>query len=1015
MKKVFTISPVVSFSDELAKKLLKNYTPVDLMKMTLYLPTRRACKTMAEAFLRQNNGIPILLPKMIPFGSLDDKETELELNVKELSFLKPSISAMRRRLLLMKLVQQKDTDLSYQNALDLADALAEFMDECYIEELDFSKFDKIDVGDLSTHWQESLKFLQILKDVWPLILAEEGVCDKTDRQVQIFKGICDLWRKNPPTDIIIAAGSTGSQPATAEFLDVVSQLPNGMVILPGLDKILDEEAFEQIEPSHPQYHLKNLLKKMGINRQDVPEFVDIPPKYNEKMRLLTEIMRPAKTTDQWQKMKKFSAEDINHASFMICENQQQEAMAIALALREVLEHPEKTAALVTPDRNLAKRVVNIMKRWDVELDDSAGKSLVMTKLGAYLALVLEMGISGASPHALLALLKHPTTTAGLDFGQMNEIVRILEKECLHGPRPASFDAMKKIITDKIKKEAEKTNTGEEQFATRLEKTLPLIDSLKEKSSDFIEKMSSKEKFSFSDLLQIHLETAEALADSTDKAGEEKLWKGDDGEAAIKLIEEIKANADLLPDLTPVQYQAFILKLMDETSVRLKYGMSNRLDILGTMEARLIRPDLLILGELNEETWPKKIDADPWVSRPMRFDLGMSMPERKIALSAHDFCQGFCCDNVIITRSEKIGGTATVPSRWLLRLDAILKASGIEIDYKNNPFVTLAKKIDFPEQFIDFDVASPKPPVEKRPRKLSVTEIETWIRNPYAIYAKHILKLTKLDDIDKKIDVADFGNKVHAIFENFCKKFPDKWPENAKEEIELLVAEQIADLSVDKQAFWVPRIRKIADWFFNQMESRYKELNHTYPEVWGNIIFNRPGGDFELYGKVDRIDLINNSDENSKKEAHLIDYKTGYAPSNKEVLAGYAPQLPLEGILIQEGHFDEFEQTSISEVSKMEYWKVNGKDSGGTISQIKNDKREIVSTQELIDKAKSRLTETIDAFDNAEIPYLPTPNLAHVQRFNDYEHLERFKEWSVQDDETNSEIETEISENSNENA
>lgn len=1000
MKKVYTISPVVSFSDTFAKKLLNTYTPVELMKMILFLPTRRACKTMAEAFLRQNNGTPILLPKMIPFGSLDDKETELELNIKELSFLKPSISPMRRRLLLMNLVSAKDPSLSSQNAIDLADALAEFMDECYIEQLDFSKFDEIDVGNLSTHWQDSLKFLQILKEAWPAILAEENLCDKAERQVQIFKGICELWRKSPPNDIIIAAGSTGSQPATAEFLDVVSQLPNGMVILPGLDKLLDEDSFEKIEPSHPQYHLKNLLKVFGLNRQDIPEFVDIPENYNERMRLLSEIMRPAATTDQWQKMKKFSADDIfNHVSFMVCENQQQEAMSIALALRETLEHSEKTAALVTPDRNLAKRVVNIMKRWDVELDDSAGKSFVMTKLGTYLALVLEMGISGAAPHPLLALLKHPSTTAGLDFGSMNESVRVLEKNCLHGPRPDSFDEMHETLDKKLKESLEykeKNPNADNKYIERYTDALALVDALKEKTADFIKKMTGKEKIPFSELLRSHLETAEALACSTDMTGEEKLWKGEDGEAGIKLIEEIKENMDLLPEMTPAQYQSFILKLMDETPVRLKYGMSNRLDILGTMEARLIRPDLLILGELNEETWPKKIDADPWVSRPMRFDLGMSMPERKIALSAHDFCQGFCCDNVIITRSEKIGGTATVPSRWLLRLEAVLKASDIKIDYKNNFYVSLAKKIDKPSDFIDFDEARPTPPVDKRPRKLSVTEIETWVRDPYSIYAKHILNLKKLDDIDQEMDVADFGNKVHEILEKFCRKFPNAMPEHAKEEMDLLVAEQIADLSVDKQAFWVPRIRKIANWFLSKMTLKYTDISHIYPEVWGEITLHQLGGDFTLYGKVDRIDLINKTDEETNKNlqlVRLIDYKTGNPPKNNEVLAGYSPQLPLEGILIQEGHFEEFKPTTVAEI---EYWKVNGADDGGTISPIKQDKK-IVPSQQLIEEAKARLKKTIDDFDKVETPYLPTPNPAHIKRFNDYEHLARFKEWSVQDE------------------
>ncbi len=965
-KRVFTISPALPFADTLAAELLRQNRsdPAELARTVLFLPTRRACKTVQEAFLRQSGGKPLMLPRLIPFSAIEKPETQALLGLPAAD-LPDAIAPLRRRLLLAKLIKRRDGTLSAQKALDLADALAAFLDEVYIESMPFDRLKDIVPVELAAHWQETLTFLEIVTDVWQNILAEERVIDAADRQVRLFSALARHWRENPPEYPVVAAGSTGSRPATADLLDAIASAENGKVVLPGLDTLSDDESFAAVEPSHPQYNLKRLLERMGVNRRDVLPFGAKTAERTERLRLISEAMRPAATTDGWRTAPKFEPDVLNGVRRIDCADEREEALVIALILRQTLETPEKTAALITPDRFLARRVVAEMNRWGIEMDDSAGTNLTLTPTGTFLLLLGQTALSNAAPADLLACLKHPTALGGKSFAPFRSTVRELERRLLRGRRPGN--GLAGLLT---------AAENDENGSARL---VPFVTGLIDRIGDFIDLMSGGAPLPFGEMLDVHLTAAERLAQSADKTGAERLWSGDAGDAAADFLTQIKEQADLIGDIAPAEYLPLLYALFKGVTVRPKYGTHPRLDILGTMEARLIQPDVMILGGLNEGVWPQTPEVDPWLSRPMREKCGLPPPERKIALSAHDFAQAFCAENLIMTRAVKSGGTPGVPSRWLSRLQTVLGISGLKFDGGDER--DWAREIDKPAASLSFLPPKPTPPASARPRRLSVTRIETLMRDPYGIYARYVLGLKKLKDVDEPFSAADFGTIAHKVVEVFCERHANGVPpDNAEDEILAVADEQIDALGYARTdaTFWKPRLRSVLIWFVKRMRES-GDIKKIHCERDGKLRFETKGGEFALTGCADRIDLLKDG------SARIVDYKTGAPPSEKSVVAGYAPQLPLEAAIYKYGEFDGVPR---ADVGTLEYWRLIGRKEGGTVRRLKADARE------LADDALNRLKDLINAYDDESTPYYATPDTSLSLKYNDYEHLARFDEWAT---------------------
>ncbi len=985
---VYTIPPGTPFVDALAAGLLDRHggDPLALSRVTVLLPTRRACRSLREAFLRVSSGRPLILPAMRPLGDMDEEELGLAAGdngaaAADMLDLPPAIAPLRRQLLLARLILARGEDVEdVAQAARLAHELATLLDQVQTEGLDFSALAGLVPDDYAEHWQITLRFLRIVTEAWPEILREQGVLDPADRRNRLIAAQARQWRENPPHDPVIAAGSTGSIPATADLLSVIARLPGGAVILPGLDRDLDDDSWAVLEPGHPQFGMKQLLERISVAREEVdpwPAVREAAAVHPGRLHLLSEAMRPAATTDAWRHLAPPSADALDGLSAAEAAGAREEAAMIALAMRAELEEPEHTAALVTPDRGLARRVAAELRRWGVEVDDSAGVPLDRTPAGAFLRLSAAMVAEKAAPIALLAALKHPLAAGGLAPGLFRARMRRLERLVLRGPRPAAgFDGLAAALRAALAA----TPSGPAGGGDGL---IAWLDDLTDAAAPLIAVMERPEA-PLREIVEAHLGFAERLADDGGEARGRRLWAGDDGEALAAFVAELHAAAEALPPIDPGTYPALLSVLMEGQAVRPRFGRHPRLAILGPLEARLQHFDLLVLGGLNEGTWPAEPAADPWMSRPMRQAFGLPVPERRIGLAAHDFVQGAAALRVLLTRATKVEGAPTVPSRWLVRLGALLEARELSLPapFKGR-LAGWEEWLDRPpaREIAPWGPPEPRPPVAARPRRLSVTQVETWMRDPYGIYARHILRLAALDEIDADPGAADRGTAIHEALDRFVREFGGVLPDDAYERLLAYGREAFGEALARPgvAAFWWPRFARIADWFLAEERRRRETLVTLGTEIKGTMNLPGPAGDFTLVAKADRIDRL------ADGRLAIIDYKTGATPKKADVETGYAPQLPLEAAMARAGAFPGVPAV---EVGQLSVWRLPGGSPPGEIAVLKVDVAAVAET------ARAGLEELIAAFDDAATPYHARPKPEVAPQFSDYEHLARLKEWSA---------------------
>jgi len=962
------------FVNVLARWILKQYgqEPAELTRILVLLPNRRACRSLREAFLECTGGKPILLPRIQPIG---DIEEEPGIHYQDIHPQIPAtISPMRRQLLLTKLVldfkkRQAQTGKSsgyfdIEQAAELAQQLARFIDDVAREGLTFDRLSALVPveSELARHWQQTLDFLTIVSQHWPAILAEHEVIDPVEHRNRQLLATAAAWRANPPSYPIIAAGSTGSMPATATLLSIIARLKQGMVILPGLDTDMPESEWNVLGETHPQFGLSQLLEHMECKRSDVKPLEDALPIYGERIHCLRAFFQSPEATAGWSQVELPLEKGLQGVSLLTAETLLDEARMIAIAMREVLETPEKTAALVTPDRTLARMVASQMQRFGIEIDDSAGHRLSDTPAGCFLRLVADVAATGASPVSLLSLLRHPLAGVKRDTAECRRLSRLLETELLRGLRraPGLKPLQAAARTDDLKR-----------FLTDLADIMePLLECLRTKN------------MSFTTLLATHIACAEKLAATNDKPGSDRIWAGEAGNRIAAFIAECLHNADVLPDVDPVSYAGLFDTLLSAQSYYPRFGTHPRLHILSPIEARLQRFDKVILGSLNEGTWPAPSEIDPWMSRPMRSTFGLPAAERAIGQSALDVYLLCASPEVLLTRARKVEGAPTVPSRWLVRMETLIK--GIDAAYYENMrsdayFEQGRQLLEMPVEMAPLLRPMPKPPLDARPRKLHVTAIDKWLRDPYVIYARHILKLKKLDALDEEPDAADFGSLVHNALQFFAEQYPADLPDDAVAKLLECGRTAFADM-LDRPAvacLWWPRFEVMAGWLIEQETSRRKTLSRVLAEREGKWEFAVNGRPFTLTTRIDRIDVA--------KDGSVIvaDYKTGSVPDNADIKAGKANQLFLEALIVMHGQL----QPPIAPptaVTELEYWKLSGSQEKCLITPIGTVG---------IPASQSRLEELIARFDQEDTAYAAQHNPAkQAEQYNEYRHLTRRQEW-----------------------
>lgn len=951
-----------SFIPALAQGLLARFGPTTtpLSHVVVLLPTRRGCLALKQAFMRVQKDGAFMLPRIIALADLEN--FPLLPGFMPATELSDALSDWQRQGLLTKLVlafeKQKFDRTHIAIATALARELMTLIDEAATSAIDLNKIHDLVSSDYAQHWQLTLDFLKILTEAWPDILESYGKIDASLRNREHLMAIAQEWQ---PTYPVVLAGTTGTRPATACLAKSILQMPQGHVVLPGMDTLLTVDLWSTLPPSHPQYVLAQFLIFLGKTSGDCQSWIPYTQapstlQHTQRQHLLSRAMRPllysdTKTADIPMDLGSTANLDptaMDGIHMVTCHTKQEEARVIALMIRQELAEPTRTIALITPDQDLTRRVTAELQRWHISPNSSSGYPLHQTVVGTFLQLTANVH-QGLSASEFLALLKHPLCYKHQDRFDHLCTTRSFEKKILRRlsqPFDRATFQLSNAFSDDFKTWYERIDTDLAAFTdlSATAKPLPL-----------------------SQWITAHMTMAERLCGATEEA---HLWTQEDGQTAKNFFDQLLQDADYFPDIHFHDYAPLLQTLMAQKTVRDVTGIGSRVLILGTLEARLQDADVAILGGLNEGTWPAPSQSDPWLSRPMRLSLGLPDPERKIGLSAHDFCLGFSSPTVYLTRSLKVDGAPTIPSRWWQRLETILAANHI-MPPQMAPWLTWCQQLEAPQERIRLAPPMPCPPMAVRPRVYTVTDMGTLMRDPYAIYAKYVLKLQPLLPLDQNLSAKERGQLIHEALDLFYQRYGTYDGKNALERLYDCGREVFAPVIHQPlvMTFWWTRFERIAQWLIHQWQQETHQITRTSTEIAGHLDVFLSSGKVTIKAIADRIDVLRDG------SLRILDYKTGHPPTLVAVKKGLSPQLALEALIFQ---------TPTTPVTQLAYWHLQGTTVGGKITNFKN-------VEELIAEAKTGMTQLLASFSSPQTPYLACPN-PEYEGFNDYEHLERIREW-----------------------
>ena len=950
---VFTIPSHRSFADSLVAGLIGRHgkDPLALAQGRVLLPNNRAVRTVTEAFVRASGG-GLLLPRLIPIG---DPELEERiggaLDPVEAEPVAPAIEPTERLLTLASIVRSGGE--SSAESLRLAADLARTLDALSIEGIDPGALRAAvaESDELAAHWRESLVRLELIVEHWPGILAEQGAIDLAQRRNLLLHRLAERWKAQPPPGFTIAAGITTAAPAVSELVARVARLPDGMVVLPALwlADVFPEEEWDALGPddngraetTHPQFHLKQLLDRIGIARGEVRRW-----RYSggaasspARGRSVANAMAAPDFSHKWETLPS-SSRRLNGIRLATLADAAAEAQAVALALRGALETPGKTAALITPDRQLAGRVAALLARWGIEADDSAGLPLSQSAPGTLLLGIASAAAEELGPVPLLALAKHPLAGGeGDERLAWLDAVRAIDVK-LRGPRPpAALTGLDAWFEAK----------GAQSDWRVVRERLAGVDGM-------LAQPITLDRF------------ASQLAEAAQTIAGEAAWRGPAGRMTAELLSELQglAPASTLnvgaDDAVPLLRQ-----LLDARAVRPPYGGHPRIFIWGLLEARLQRADLVVLGGLNEGVWPAMPAPDPWLPPKVRANLGMPTLDARIGLAAHDFASALGAPEVLITRARRDSKSPTVASRFLLRLDAI--SGGLPRDV---PLERLTRALDDPGPPSPAARPEPVPPANERPVRISVTAVDRLKADPFAFYAQSILKLRSIDPVDADHTARWKGEAVHQALQDW-QQHDQCDPAKLRPRAEELLRDDAIHPML--RALWAPRLLEAIDWIANlERDNRANGRIPLAAEITGEAAI----AGVTVHGRADRLDRL------AGGGIAIIDYKTGAPPTQKAVDAGFALQLGLLGLIGRAGGFDDIR----SEPQAFEYWSLMR--HKGTFGRLMCPDKDM-GPDGFLAHAFKHFSEAAQKWLTGSEPFTAKLNPAYAP-YGDYDQLMRLEEW-----------------------
>ena len=955
-------------------------TPDALADAVIYVPNRRSVQSLARELHEASGGAALLAPDIRALGDLEEGDLPDGPEAAHLQALMP-LSEAERTGRLMQLViawyARQGLPCPAASALSAAQELSGLLDEAaFAGGVDWGQLEGlVETADLAHHWQDSVRFLEIITEAWPAFLAERGAIDPPERRMAAAEAIAASWRASPPKGAVIIAGSTGATPESRALMGAALELEHGLVVLPGLDHGLNDEALSEVRasPNHPQYALAWLMESLETPPASVPAWPGNEDALAARRRLVHEALLPADLTGDWiDRLDELSGGDapanftqkaLDGLNLIAARDETEEARLAALMLRDTLETSGESAALVTPDAQLARRVSALMRRWGVELTPSAGIPLPRTPAGAFLDAALGWWCTPADPLAIATLMQcersiWPADKSRFERWALRGVTWWRDLGQLAGEIGPRLQALERRrppddVIEAVRQDAE--------ALAALAGGLPMDDAI--------------------DAEAFRAGLAAIMAHFTEGNA---LWTGADGAALTNLLERLFELAAPLGPLPLDAWQDLVRALARDSAVRTGADSHARLAIWGPLEARLQHADRLILAGLNEEVWPQRPGADAFLPRQFRETLGLPDREERMGLAAHDFAQLACARQVSLLYSKRREDAPAVASRWVWRLRALARGAlgdAAEAALAPTPDADprdWASALTDPRRRADPDRAkpAPRPPVEARPRRLSVTRIDMLQRDPYAIYASEILGLQPLDPIGKPISPTETGTAIHAALEAFERE------DGTGDLISLLEGELLR--AGEPEASLAGRravLSATADWYLDWRKGRIGKARF---EVRGRFETEIAGlGGFTLSAVADRIERAPDG------TLAIVDFKTGLPPSDTQISVGLAQQMPLQALIGAAGGFDGMPAGAVTELA---YVAFRARPEVRTVGQS----RSLTATpQELADAAEAGFTRLLKAYARTEQPYLAAPRVQFVSYDYGYNRLARRAEWSAE--------------------